>query len=106
MNEAHNLDTQAHTRTHAHTYTLGVSTRPRNLLEVCHVHVADGDTSSRHDLGQQAAGATIDVVSSHNVLASLDQLAHGVKGSHAAGEGKATVASLKGSHLLLQQRPA
>ncbi len=66
----------------------------RHSPDVGHVDVRDLYALVRHHGQQQTAGAAVDVVARHDVLAGLHQAHHRDQRRHAAREGKTPVRAL------------
>ena len=69
----------------------------RHTPDVGHVDIRDLYALVRHHGQQQAAGAAVDVVARHDVLAGLHQAHHRHQRRHATREGKALVCALSGT---------
>jgi len=69
--------------------------------DVGHVDVCDLDALVRHHGQQQAAGAAVDVVARHDVLAGLHQAHHRHQRRHAAREGKTPVRALSSTRSIM-----
>lgn len=75
---------------------------PESSLDVSCVYMSDLQPQIGSHLGEKPAGPAIQVVPSHNVVATADRSQDSRQSSHAADKGKGAGSSLQVSYLGLQ----